>query len=421
MTQSTESRIAVPEAIRGIHVIDADTHLTEPADLWTSRAPAAYKDRVPRVVPVDLETVNWAKESGLKENDGHNNFWVVEDGLMMGIAGSGSVVNRFNQKVRGSAFTHWPLDEASPAATFLDARLDLMDELGIWGQIIYPNLVGFGGQGLGKIQDLKLREMCTIIYNDAMIEFYEQSGGRLNGMAMVPWWDMDLAVREIERVHRLGLKGVNTHADPQNDGLPDLAEHFWEPLWEVCESLNMPINFHIGASQTQVSWFGGAPWPSFDDERKVAMGSAVMFMGNVRIIGNLIFSGILERHPRLNFVSVESGVGWIPFLLEALDYQAEETAPNALDFLSMKPSEYFHRQMYACFWFENEHILEDVRRLGYDRVMFETDFPHPTCLYPEPLTAVAKTLSAIDYEDRKKLLSGNAAKVYNLDVPGGVH
>jgi predicted TIM-barrel fold metal-dependent hydrolase len=87
----------------------------------------------------------------------------------------------------------------------------------------------------------------------------------------------------------------------------------------------------------------------------------------------------------------------------------------------MKPSDYFRRQMYACFWFEgtDDHLIDDIKRVGLERCMFETDFPHPTCLYPDPLTGIASTLEAVDYETRKMILGGNAAKVYNIDLPTG--
>ena len=143
----------------------------------------------------------------------------------------------------------------------------------------------------------------------------------------------------------------------------------------------------------------------------------MLYIGNARVIANFIYSGLLDRYPRLKVVSVESGVGWIPFILDALDYQAEE---NNVDHLSMKPSDYFRRQIYACFWFESQReFLHDVDRLGVDNCMFETDFPHPTCLYPQPLNGIAEVFSQHDvpWDVRVKLLSGNAAKVYNVDLP----
>jgi predicted TIM-barrel fold metal-dependent hydrolase len=153
------------------------------------------------------------------------------------------------------------------------------------------------------------------------------------------------------------------------------------------------------------------------NDHGLAIGSTMMYIANARIIANFIYSGLLDRNPALKIVSVESGIGWIPFLLNALDYQADE---NNITNLEMKPSEYFKRQIFACFWFEEgKALLEDVERLGVDNCMYETDFPHPTCLYPQPLNRIAKTFSDanVDREIRRKLLGGNAAKLYNIDLP----
>jgi uncharacterized protein len=421
MTATTDNKkhADVPDSIKGIKIIDVDTHLTEPADLWTSRAPEKYKDLVPRVFRAGTrEAFNYA-DGAAEGTTAWDYVWVVDD-KEIGRAGSGSVINRHNEKVKGSAFVHWPLTEASPAASFIEPRLDLMDEVGIWGQIIYPNVVGFGSQAFGLIKDIELRNLCARIWNDAMIELYEQSGGRLNGMAVLPWWDVEESVREVERVHRQGLKGVNMTSDPQDQGggLPDLAELAWEPLWDVCESLGIPINFHIGASQTQMSWYGTSTWPSLGDDVKIALGSSVLYLGNARIIGNLVYSGLLERHPGLKFVSVESGIGWMPFMLDALDYQADE---NNVPGLSMKPSEYFRRNIWGCFWFEGKQgrLLTDIDRVGWDKAMFETDFPHPTCLYPDPLKGIGEVLSGVEFDKRQQVLSGNAAKLYQITVPEG--
>ena len=401
--------------IEGIKVVDVDTHLTEPGDLWTSRAPAKYKELVPRVVYREDQYVS--KVLGWKPPDGPTPVWVAGEDIVLGYAGGASVINHDNVKIKGSDFIRWPLTEVSPAASFVPPRLEIMDEVGIWAQIVYPNAVGFGGQAMASVKDPQLRLAILQIWNDAMAEMQEQSGGRIMGMGLVPWWDIDAAVSEVERIHTLGLHGVNTNADPQNQGLPDLSDEYYRPMWEAIEGHDLPLNFHIGASVSQSSYAGSGPWPSLDGDTQLALGSSMLYIGNARVIANFIYSGLLDRYPRLKVVSVESGVGWIPFILDALDYQAEE---NNVDHLSMKPSDYFRRQIYACFWFESQReFLHDVDRLGVDNCMFETDFPHPTCLYPQPLNGIAEVFSQHDvpWDVRVKLLSGNAAKVYNIDLP----
>jgi uncharacterized protein len=111
---------------------------------------------------------------------------------------------------------------------------------------------------------------------------------------------------------------------------------------------------------------------------------------------------------------VESGVGWIPFSLEALDSEMSEKAPKELDKLSMLPSEYFKRQLFATFWFEKNNVPALIASVGEDNVLFETDFPHPTCLYPKPLETVADKMSELTPAVQRKVLGENAAKLYRI-------
>ena len=133
-------------------------------------------------------------------------------------------------------------------------------------------------------------------------------------------------------------------------------------------------------------------------------------------MANVLCSGMLARHPRLKVVSVESGIGWIPYLLDALDFELAENAPAKLDELAMMPSDLFRRQVYACFWFEHRSIASLVEAIGPHNVMFETDFPHPTCLYPDPLAIAARNLADVDEATRRNLVSTNAARLYSIDV-----
>ncbi|GIH73605.1 amidohydrolase family protein [Planobispora longispora] len=386
-------------ALNGLRVVDADTHITEPHDLWTSRAPKDYRDRVPRVLEVD---------GGPK--------WVV-DGAVLGRAGASGVVTRDGERIRGTEFIGWTFDDVTPAAYQVEARLELMDRLGVWAHIIYPNTAGFGGQRFGDIKDPVLKLLCATLYNDAMAEMQEASGRRLFPMGLIPWWDIDASVAEVRRMNSLGLRGVNTTSDPQQAGLPDFADRAWDPLWEVCADLGMPVNFHIGAAHDSLSWFGSSPWPGLGPEQKLAVGSAMMYLTNARVLANFIYSGVLERHPRLKIVSVESGIGWIPFFLEALEHQLGETAPGSMDYLSLSPREYFRRQIHACFWFESDDISHTIDRVGPDNVLFETDFPHPTCLYPDSLDIVGPAVAQLRPEVVRRVMQDNAARLYNLPLP----
>jgi len=142
----------------------------------------------------------------------------------------------------------------------------------------------------------------------------------------------------------------------------------------------------------------------------------MMYLSNARVLANMIYSGVLERFPDLRLVSVESGVGWIPSFLEALDYQQRESAPGSREQLSLRPSEYFRRQVYGCFWFERDSVAHAVEALGADRILFETDYPHPTCLYPDPLAQVAALETRLGPDTMRKILQDNAAELYRIDI-----
>ena len=256
------------------------------------------------------------------------------------------------------------------------------------------------------------------LFNDAMAEMQELSGDRLFAMAITPWWDVDETVAEIAPLAAMGLRGINSGTGPHLHGMPDLGQPYWDPMWDVCAELSMPVNFHIGASDDTMSWFGSSPWPSHDMNTKLGIGSAMMYLSNASVMANLIFSGVLERHPDVQFVSVESGLGWIPFFLESLDYQQIQSTPGTYGTkFSLTPTEYFQRQMNACFWFEERQVAESIAALGEDRVLFETDYPHPTCLYPDSLEKAASVISALPESARRKVMSENAAKLYRLPLP----
>jgi predicted TIM-barrel fold metal-dependent hydrolase len=381
-----------------VKVIDADTHLTERHDLWTSRAPAGMKDRMPHVAEVDGQAT-----------------WVVE-GVVLGRAGAGGVVGKDSIKGRSfEALYEWTIDRIHEAAYDPVARLEVMDKTGIWAQIIFPNVVGLGGQALSQaIEDPALRVLCVEIFNDARAELQSESNERLLPMAIMPAWDINACVREAHRAKSLGMRGVNMTSDPQDLGAPDLASRDWDPFWEACSDLQLPVHFHIGASLTTMTFFGEYPWASHNDDVKLAIGGTLLFIGNARIVVNVICSGMLDRFPELKIVSVESGAGWIPFILEALDYEMSENAPNDRAALSLLPSEYFKRQIYATTWFERTNLAQLVSAVGEDNIMFETDFPHPTCLYPDPLGVAAENMRDLSPTVRSKILGGNAKQLYRL-------
>jgi uncharacterized protein len=292
-----------------------------------------------------------------------------------------------------------------------------MDECGIHAQVLFPNVVGLGGTTLSNaIADEAFRLMCLEIYNDAMAELQEESNNRFLPMTLMPAWDVDRCVAETKRAAGLGLRGINMTSDPQDAGSPDLANPAWDRLWEVCEDLDMPVHFHIGSSNTAMDFFGNYFWASQHEYVKPAIGGSMLFLNSARVVINTVFAGIFDRFPKLQMVAVESGIGWVPFIIETMDYELEENAPEQFHAMSKRPSEYFGSNWYATFWFEEAQgdLQNLMDKVGDDRIMFETDFPHPTCLYPSPLESVAKKMGALRPETRRRVMGENAAKLYRL-------
>jgi predicted TIM-barrel fold metal-dependent hydrolase len=131
---------------------------------------------------------------------------------------------------------------------------------------------------------------------------------------------------------------------------------------------------------------------------------------------NTIFSGVFDRFPDLTMVAVESGIGWVPFILETMDYELEENAPDHFAAMKYKPSEYFAKNWYATFWFEQgQGDLQGLMdKVGDERIMFETDFPHPTCIFPAPLDEVNSAVSSLRPETQNRIMGDNARKLYRL-------
>jgi predicted TIM-barrel fold metal-dependent hydrolase len=386
--------IAKPRVLRDIKIIDADTHIGDKPDLWTSRATPKYKHRVPRHKEIDGKLM-----------------WIIDGDKVMGPAYSSSAIRRDGSKIHGLDIVDLKFDESFAGSHDPKARVAYMDSVGIAAQIAYPNLLGFGNQKSMAV-DPELRYITTQIYNDAMAEFQHASGDRVFPQALMPWWDLKQSLMEAERCLDMGMRGIIVNPGPEQHQLPALKDPHWDALWELCVQHDVPVNFHIGAAFETTAWFGEGGWNTTDPNVWMAYGSSTLFFGNYRTFVNILLSGWLDRFPTLKLVSVESGVGWIPFMLESLEYFVAEEGIK----LATSPREVFRRQIYGCTWFERDNIVNTARWVGIDNILFQTDFPHPVCLYPDPVNFVAEAAEGFTREERVKIYGGNAAKVYNIDL-----
>ena len=394
---TAEAPLTLQDVVGDAKVIDNDTHYTEPPDLWTSHAPAAYKDKVPHMKTVDGQSL-----------------WFVEGDTPWGMVGV-TVIGKGLTKTRGklSLATFEEMDEA---AYLVKPRLAVMDRMGIHAQIVYPNAGGFGATRFMSISDKQLQIECVKIYNDAIAEWQAESNGRLFPQAMLPFWDLDATLKEIVRVKEdLHLTGVTMTDRSEVFGLPDYSDSHWEPFWELINDIGLPIDYHIG-SGVKSFVLEDLTWSSFGFERKLASIATMMYMDNAKMINSFMLSGLFDKYENLKFVSVESGCGWIPFVIEAAEYQWDEMAPNETKQLKRRPTEYFKDHIYATFWFEDSGVKYFIQELGAENLLFETDFPHPTCLFPESREHLAKVLSRLDPHSRQRVVQDNSVELYKLPI-----
>ena len=380
----------------GIKIVDCDTHFTEPPDMFQKNAPASMKDRLPQV----------------KRIDGMDRWYIGDKDF--GSLG-GNVIAKDRNKLLGK-LAYKTYDEIHPGSYLVKPRLEEMDKMGIWAHVCFQN----GGlTQAGSLLALKDDEVAMAVirgYNDACAERMVESNNRIFCMATLPYWDKDLLIAETRRIIDLGLKGVVLPDRPERLvagylGADHKVNPFWEEFFDICNSTGLSINFHINSSLDT----GSAIWDNLKFTQKLPITSMLHTLGVVATMSNFMVSGILDKYENLKIGLIESGIGWVPFALEMLEHQFNEMRVVEDHGLQRRPKEYFAKNFWVSFWFETfapQHMLEEI---GLDRVMFETDFPHPTSLYPGVQEKLVQQLGGYDYETRKLILEGNASKLFNLN------
>lgn len=398
-----------------VHIIDCDAHLTEPPDLWSARVPARMADKMPV----------------LKTVDGHTAWYLGEE---VWASLGGNTIQTGGKKVRGEIrIQPWEIiDKSSWSVT---ERLDLLDKSGIWAQILYPNGIGFASNHVFAIDDTEQRTTVLQVYNDFLAEVQNDSDGRLFPQALLPIWDMNFTVKEMTRLIDKGIRGFTLSDKPEMIGLPELSDTYFDPMWDVFNESGAVANFHIGAGRSReevqsmrnperaIKGPNGAAvssaWRSLSRRRQFLVSSAQGGLSNIRIITNLCVSNIFDRFPKLKVVSAESGIGWIPFLLESLEFLYDEMIVGDEERLYAKhrPTDYFREHIYVMFWYEELAPRKLLDEIGTKNILVETDIPHPSCLFPGPVEHFTRVLSGQDPTVVRDILQDNAATLYKLDLP----
>ncbi|MET0984516.1 MAG: amidohydrolase family protein [Steroidobacteraceae bacterium] len=396
-------------------IVDCDTHWAEPPDLWTSRAPRKYAGKVFEVKTKSDNTEGW--------------FVAGQQVAMIGPSVVAKDMSKYLHQYTVPRF-----DMMAPATSKPAAAVEYMDERGIAAHVVYPNVIGFGGQALMKTfpgdSDLRLWHVQT--YNDALVDLQRESNRRLLPQAALPLWDIEATIAELHRIRKLGLTGIAMSSKPGDFGQPRLLDPVWDRFWATCQDLNIPVNFHIGSGS-----FEGEIDKFWDPNRQGIYEDGSLngplciftacsnFLVNVQDVMNLLLTGLLEKYRGLRFVSVESGCGWAPFILQCLEHQWKEMmTPNQLARFSRTPKEMFKDQIYVCLYLEDHRCIDPyIDYFGADNLLFETDFPHPTSMYPHAGSEYQSTRAYADAifrnqseQNKAKVLYQNAEKLYGFKV-----
>ena len=375
-------------------VISADCHVDLPwlpEDLFIGEAPAELADRMPYVVETDA-----------------GRFWVSRKGARFGLRnGMGSAGRRYvpGQIHRSDRMAEQGLYRDGEAGirrlTEPDLRIRDQDLDGVQAEVLY----GILGAAM-RLDDNEAADEMMRIYNAWLADFCATHPDRFAGLANIPSHDVDAAVREVDRVAMRGvLRGIevaNTH------DMAPLFDPCWAPLWTAAEDAGLPVHYHtIG------------PRMDYDFDALSALGRRQAFAVHItgfqlamaKIIMEIIYGGVLEAHPGLKVVIGESGIGWIPYILEHMDLEWEDQFQDLT--LAMKPSEYWRRQCYATYQSDPIGIrLLDI--LGEDNVMWGSDFPHPDGVWPDSQEFIARELGGVSSDTRRKIVCDNAARLYGF-------
>lgn len=366
-----------PDAANKYFMVSTDCHANEPADLWATRIEPEYRNRIPRVV-VDEDGTKWRVSEGHRRDRLRDSSFEGEDQL------------------RAKA-------GADPEGRLADHRRD-----GIDAEIIFPNK----GLAMWATPDPVFADAQCRVWNDWAHEFYGPYPQMIPAAAIATG-DLDCAMREIERSAKRGFKALTLPCKPVwgahdvdhvNYNLP----HF-EPMWALIEETGMPVTFHVSTGR--------------DPRAARGNGGAVInyvthsLSPTIEPLANLCAAAVPERFPKLKFGTVEAGIGWLPWMLDAMDEAYRKHHMWARPKMQGLPSDYFRANGFATFQEDRAGLLLAEEYGIVDNIMWANDYPHHEGTWPHSAEAIERTMSHLNDTQRAKILGLNAARVFNIEVP----
>jgi predicted TIM-barrel fold metal-dependent hydrolase len=372
-------RSARPDATDKFFMTSADGHVQEPRRIFRDRLPEEYHDRLPNVV-TKRDGDQYQKTEGFRPTKLN---WVEP---LQG-----------HEKFRYES-------GRNPENRLAELALDGCD-----GEILFPNV----GLAMWATKDPAFSHVMCRAWNDWAWENYGPHNERLTPMACVAPASLDDALAEIQRCASLGFKGLCLPCKPVF-GQPDVDDlnynlKEFEPLWDCIEEVDLPVTFHVSTGR--------------DPRTARSQGGAIInytihsLAPTMEPLVNLCASGVAERHPNLRFGAIEAGIGWVPWMLEAMDEAYRKHHMWVRPKLDGLPSDYFRRQGFASF--QEDHAGLDLARKHnlVGNFLWANDFPHHEGSWPYSAQAIERTMGDLTDGERAAILGLNTARIFRLSVP----
>jgi predicted TIM-barrel fold metal-dependent hydrolase len=360
-------------------VVDADGHVVEPRSAWAS-VPERYRPRI--------EADSHGYEHVVV---GEKEILAIPLGTMTTPGGRFSEANKFKS-----------LEEAWPGGSDPVARLADMDAEGIDRAVLFPSI----GLYFWALDDGDAAVAIARAYNDWLASYCDADRPRLFGAAMLPMQDPAAAATELRRAHdELGFPSAFVRPNPCRGR--SLSHPAYEQVWEAAEEVGMAIGVHEGSSVIVPTLGSDRPF------NPLILHAVSHAFEEMLACAQLIAFGVLERHPGLRVVFLESNGGWAPFWLERLDEQAESFGDFCPE-MKLAPSEYFARQCWISYEIDEATLAAHAPLLGPDRIVWGSDYPHHDATFPGAVRTLRKTLAPLDMDTQARILGANAGELYRL-------
>ncbi|MGH7932142.1 MAG: amidohydrolase family protein [Candidatus Binataceae bacterium] len=374
-------------------VLSADSHVTEPADLYAKRMDQRFKERAPHMVHDD-------RRGDLYVIDGINRP------VPMALLSAAGVAPVDIPKLE-STDTGW----LQRGGWDPQARLADQDRDGIAAEILYPSV----GMVLCKHLDFKYRKACMDAYNLWLAEFCATNPNRLLGVGQVSLCTVGESIAEARKIKELGLRGVMLPGWPSEE---DYDSKRYDPFWDACADLNLPVTFHHLAGRRDPNDAPDSPYA--DGNRGVNTrlnGWMNLVRGNQDLLAMFVLGGVFERHPALKLICAEADAGWVPHFTYRMDYAYRQHRHHIkTEPLSKPPSEYFFKNVYVTF--QDDLMAFKLRHLcNVRRLMWASDFPHFDSTWPHSREVIREHTAGLNEQERDFILHDNLVECYGLQLP----